>query len=250
MIKSILRIKILFIIVVLFTNAPAQNLDLNKFEESTFANFSIVTGQLLGSGFYHSAGVHGFGGVDFGVKMMIGLIPGENQTGPLRNGSVVTIPVLQANIGLTDKFDIGGRFFSFEFGDAVKESVNLYSGLVKYNALSGLTFPDITFYSGYTRLTGASDFSLSTISFGGIVGKSLPLLTVYAGANYNMISMDVDLDPDTDLYPTGLSKKVNESVSHLTFGISLGLAPFTKINAEYNIGKIKSISLGIVLSIF
>ena len=243
-------ISVFFFVFIQTDKAFAQDLDLNSYTHTTFNNFSKINGQILTTGFYHSASVHRLGGIDLGLKMMIGYIPDENRFGPLNDNTTITVPAFQANVGLIKGFEAGVRYFSFSYGDENKEKVNLYSGMLKYNVLSGLAFPDITLFSAYTRLTGISDFTINAISLGGIIGKSLPLLTVYAGGNYSSVTMDIDIMPDSGLYPSGLSSSIRENITHFTLGIALGLAPFTKLNLEYNIGEIQSGSLGIVLSIF
>lgn len=249
-VNIIFYISLFSFVFIMTDKAFTQDLDLNSYEQTTFNNLSKINGQILTTGFYHSASVHRLGGVDLGLKMMIGYIPDENRLGPLNDNTTITVPALHANIGLIKGFEIGARYFSFSYGDENKENVNLYSGILKYNVLSGLAFPDITLISAYTRLTGMSDFTIEAVSLGGIIGKSLPLLTVYAGGNYSTVLMDIDIMPDSALYPSGLSSSIREYITHFTAGISLGLAPFTKLNLEYNIGEIQSASLGIVLSIF
>ena len=231
-------------------SAAAQDLDLNKYDKSTFSNLTAVTGQILGSGLYHTASVHRFGGIDVGLKIMIGFIPDENRSGPLEDSNIVPMRAFQASVGLFKHLEIGGRVLSFRFGDDHEENVNLASGMIKYNLLSGLAFPDVTVYSAYSRLTGITDFSLNAVTIGGIVGKSIPVLTMYVGVNYNRVTMDIDLDPDPKRYVDGFKGSITENVTHFSFGVSLGLAPFTKINAEYNIGMAHSLSFGILFSIF
>jgi hypothetical protein len=230
--------------------SPAQDLDLHLFPSSTYADFSRLTGQLVGSGFYHTAGIHSFPGVDFGVKAMFGFIPKENRTGPLKGANIMRIPMLQADVGLIHGFEIGGRLFKFKFGEKNAEDVMIASGLLKYNILKGLVFPDITVYSAYSRLTGINDFSLNICTIGGMIGKSLPLISVYAGGNYNFSRLDVRLVPKSGLYPAGYKKVISQNVAHYTTGVSLGLTPFTKVNAEFNMGTMKTITVGIILSIF
>ena len=231
-------------------NAAGQDLDLHNYSASTYNNFARLSGQLIGSGLYHTAGIHKFGGVDFGVKTMLGFIPKENRIGPLTGADIVPIPILQANIGLVKGFEAGGRFFKFKFGDRNAEEVTIASGVIKYNALKGLVFPDITFYSAYSRLTGVTDFSLNIYTIGGMLGKSLPLLTLYAGGNYNISRLNVKLSPIPRNYPDGYKRIISQNVFHYSVGMSLGLTPFTKVNAEFNVGKVKTITVGIILSIF
>lgn len=247
--RKIYAIFILITFIFLSSGAEAQDLDLNNYNSSTFSNFTKAAGQILGSGFYHTAEIHKFGGVDLGLKLMLGYISGKNQFGPLENTKAVLIPAFQANVGLLNRFEIGGRLFSFRLGDKNKEEVSLASGLVKFSVLHGIGLPDITLFSAYSRITGATDFSLDAVTIGGIIGKSIPVVTVYAGANYNIIKMDVNLAADAR-YPDGLTESYKENVPHFSFGMSLGLAPFTKMNIEYNIGEFQTATFGIVLSIF
>jgi len=64
-----------------------------------------------------------------------------------------------------------------------------------------------------------------------------------------MIKMDIDFAPNAR-YPSGLKKSYKENVPHFSFGVSLGLAPFTKMNIEYNIGEFQTATFGVMLSIF
>jgi len=247
--RKICRIFLLITFVFLSSESAAQDLDLNNYDASTFSNLTKATGQILGSGFYHTAAIHRFGGVDLGLKLMLGYIPEKNQLGPLEGTKAVLIPAFQANVGLFNRFEVGGRLFSFRLGDKNKEEVGLASALVKFSLLRGIGLPDITLFSAYSRITGITDFSLNAITVGCMVGKSIPVVTVYAGANYNMIKMDIDFAPNAR-YPSGLKKSYKENVPHFSFGVSLGLAPFTKMNIEYNIGEFQTATFGVMLSIF
>jgi len=242
---------ILFILLVFKVNLiHSQDLNLNKYQEKSFNQFALITNQIFTSGFYHSAKAHEFGGADVGLKMIYGIIPNGKKSESFKNENLISIPSLQANIGLLKGLEIGGRYVSFDYGSENKEKVNLYSGIIKYNLINGLLFPDITIYSTYTRLNGVTVFKFDAISFGAIIGKSIPLISVYVGGNYSSSSMDIHLEPDRDLYPLGLNKSVRNTITHYALGLSVGLAPFTKLNLEYNKGEIQILSLGIILSIF
>lgn len=228
-------------------NTAAQDLNLNSYARSTFEDFVETTGQILGSGIYHGGGIHGFGGFDFGIKTMVGFIPGEmRDNGPFSKTSRVPIPVFQANIGLFNSIEAGGRLFQFDFGESNKEEVKLVSGIVKLKIMGGPGLPKATVYSSYSRISGIADFSFNTITIGGIIGYEIPVISVYAGGNYNLASMKVSLQEDNGFYPAGLNETIRKRIPHFTLGISLGLAPFTKINAEYNQGKIKTVTIGFI----
>jgi len=238
------------ILLICSSGAGAQDLNLNGYDSSTFSNLAVITGRLLGSGFCHTAGIHRFGGFDIGVKTMVGFVPDDMQAGPLSGAAVVPIPALQVNVGLFNTIEAGGRLFSFNYGKKNREQVNLSSGIVKFNVLSGLGLPDVTLYSAYSRLSGITDFSLQTITAGGTAGFGIPLIYVYAGAQVNFVTMDVNLAADNRLYPAGFSEKYKAEVNHFTAGLSLGLAPFTQVNAEYNYGEFSTVTLGLIFSVF
>jgi len=227
-----------------------QNLNLNDYNTDTFTKLTTVTGQILGSGYYHTGAIHRFGGFDVSIKSMIGIISDEYKNGPLDDTELIPLPAIQANVGLFDRFEIGGRLFSFKFGDKNKENINLTSGILKYKLLSGIGLPDIMSYAAFSRISGITDFSLKTVTLGAVIGYGVPFISVYAGVNYNIILMDVNLAPDNNLYPTGFNEEYTEKVGHFTAGTSLSIAPFTKINAEINIGKIKTATAGLVFSLF
>ncbi|MFC1561428.1 DUF6588 family protein [candidate division KSB1 bacterium] len=227
----------------------AQDLDLNKYESEAFSNLAVVTGRVLGSGFYHTGAIHEFGGFDVGVKAMIAYIADDYKIGPMSDTKMVSMPVFQANVGLFDKFEIGGRFFSFKYGNSSKEEVTLSSGVVKYNLLSGLGLPDITVISAFSRISGVTDFSLKTYSFGGVIGYGVPIVTFYAGGTYNIVKMDVELESG-GLYPSRFSQSYTKYVNHWTAGLSLGVAPFAKLNAEFNLGEVNGVTAGLIFSVY
>jgi len=250
-----LRKRLVFIIAFLYCLTSArycssQDLNLNKYLSSTFSNIAILTGQVLGSGLYHSSKIHRFGGFDIGIKTMVGILPGEKQINAFDKTRRMLIPAFQANVGLFDRFEIGGRLFAFKFGEKNKEEVNLTSVIVKYNVFSGFGKPNIALFSSFSKISGISDFSLNAVTIGGVIGYNIPLISVYAGGNFNLIALKVSLDADNDLYPTGFFKNYYENVWHVTTGISLSIAPFTRINAEYNIGTINTVTLGLIFSVF
>ena len=238
------------LVFILFQIAPAQDLNLNNYDSETFINLSRAMGHLLSSGLYHSASVHRFGGVDLGMKAMFGFIPDDNQTGPLGGVRTIFMPAFQANIGILGRFDVGGRVFNFDFGDDNKEKVRLTSGIIKFRLISGLLTPDITIFSSYSKISGISDISLKCFSIGGIIGQNLPVVSFYAGFNYNFTTMDVNLEPDLN-YPVGFSKSYSVKEPQLTIGFAFGLVPFTKINLEYAMDEFnQSATFGVMVSIF
>ncbi len=231
-------------------NTYAQNLNLNEFQSTTFSDLAKVSGQVLGSGLFHRGGVHKFGSFDIGIKGMIGYIPGDLKAGALGSTKTLAIPTFQANVCIINNIEIGGRLFSFKYGNANKQDVNLASGIIKFKIIGGLGMPKISAFTAFSRLSGIEDFSLKTYTFGGIIGYSIPVISVYAGSSYNIVIMNVDLEPDYGFYPSGFSAKYTERVNHFTAGISLSIAPFTKVNVEYNIGEIQTVTAGLIFTLF
>lgn len=244
---------ILVIVLCFSLQTDAQDLNLNKYSSETFDELAEITGQVLGSGLYHTGSVHKFGGFDVGVKTMIGFLTDSEKVGPFYDTNIVPLPAIQANIGLFDHFEVGGRLVSYRFGTSSKEEINLVSGIVKYKVLGGIGLPDIASYAAWSRLSGITDFSLNTVTLGAVISYGIPFISAYAGANYNVSRLEVDLEPDnqyTQFYPNGFSEDYRKNMAHLTVGANMAIAPFTRLNAEYNIGKINTVTVGIVLSLF
>ncbi len=228
----------------------AQDLNLNKFQSSTFEGLAKITGQTLGAGIFHNAGTHGIGGFDAGVKIIGSIVPSGDKKGSLNDTRVVHLPVLQANIGLPGKFEIGARYFKYNFGTDNKEEVSLTSGILKYNILEGLAFPAISIFTSFSRMEGINDFTVNNFSIGALIGKGLPILNVYGGAYFNHSIVDIDLGPDSGLYPTGYSNKIKVNSGVLVGGLAVSVAPFTRLNAEYVLGEIQTFTLGLIFSLF
>jgi len=244
------RIILTMLIIVLPYGVYGQDLNLNKFQSSTFDGLAKITGQTMGAGIFHNAGTHDVGGFDAGAKIMVSIVPSGEKTGSLNDTRIVHLPVLQGNIGLPGDFEIGARYFKYNFGTDSKEEVSFTSGVLKYNILDGLTFPSISVFTSFSRLSGINDFSMNNFSFGAIIGKGLPIVNVYGGAYFNYSVMNIEISPTPGLYPTGYSDKIKVKSGVLVGGLAVNLAPFTRLNAEYVLGEIQTFTLGLVFSLF
>ncbi len=95
----------IFLIGILYApKSFAQDIDLNRYDSSTFSTFAGIAGQILGSGFYHTSSIHN-GGLDIGVKTMVGIIPDDKKSGPFNDTRYMPLPVIQANVGILNKIE-------------------------------------------------------------------------------------------------------------------------------------------------
>ncbi len=244
--RVILVLLVVLVPAVLF----AQDLDLNKYSKNSFNDLTNVLGRVLGTGLIHSGGVHGPGGFDVGIKAGGAVVPGDMKNNTLDDVNVILVPSIQATLGLPGKIEVSAKYFSYEFGEDPKETVSITTGIIKYNLVEGLVYPNLSIFTSYTRMSGISDFKVNNITLGAVAGKGLPLVSFYGGAYYNYTILSVDLPPDQNLYPGGFSEKIQENNVVIMAGFSVSLAPFSKINLEYNAGNISTVNLGLIFSIF
>ena len=221
---------------------------MNNYSSETFPVFTKALGTLLGTGLFHTGSVHASGGFDAGIKSNMIFISEENRTGPLSSIKFIPLPLFQANFGVLDNLELGGRYMNVEFGDDEPTTVSMYSGIVKYGVFQTFGLPKISLSGAYSTITGIDDFSFSALSFSGIVSKGFLLIDFYGGVSYNIYKMEAEF-ASGGLYDQDFSKSYKETDSRYTLGINLGLIPFTKVNLEYSSGFFRSITVGVLLSI-
>jgi len=246
--KFLIAVTFLVIIFLFCSISGAQNVDLNNYSSETFSNLTKALGTLLGNGLFHTAAVHTVGGFDVGVKSNMVLIAEKYRSGPLKDVKFIPLPLFQANFGLLENIEIGGRYMNIEFGDDIAKNISIYTGILKYGVFQTFGLPRIALSGAYSKIDGIDDFSFSTLTFSGVVSKGFLLVDFYGGVGYNIYILDAQFEQG-GIYSSNFSKSYKESDLRYTLGVNLGLIPFTKVNIEYSSGYFKSITVGVLLSI-
>ncbi|MCK9583245.1 MAG: hypothetical protein M0Q46_06515 [Endomicrobiales bacterium] len=187
-------------------------------------NFAKDFGVLLGGGSYHQAKVLGFPGLDIGIHVPIIKTSDENTIVKASNVDNMFLPILQAEIGLPAKFDLIGRFVSYE-------NSTLIGGGVRYGIIKSAlpVVPNVSVQAIYTQFeasVGVNKFKADDIGVNALASFDLPVITPYVGLGYNSINVI----PDSSI--TNLTSKVN--IVRIEGGINLALLPATYLQLGAN----------------
>lgn len=212
---------------------------------------------LVGSGAVNTASLHHVGGFDIGARAVIGDIPEEfkdiagdvpNVTNPLSGANTIPFPFLHASVGLPGNLELMGKFFTVSIADKPNSNVTLIGGAVKYGLLRGtMATPAVTLLGGYQTLLVPDEYAfgnVSTFSLKGYISKGFVIATVYAGGGIERTSLKLDIPDFPDL-----NKDYNVTYPSGTVGLAITPFPLVKVNADYNFGEVKNISVGVGVSI-
>lgn len=228
--------------------------DFDKQIESIVKLFS----SLVGSGFVNTAALHNIGGLDVGVRAVITAIPDEfkdivpdnvpNVKDPLSGTDTVPFPFLHASLGLPGNLEITGKFFTVSVADKPNSNVTLLGGALKYGLLRGNAgLPAITLLGGYQTVLVPDDYAfgnVSTFSLKGYISKGFVIATLYGGGGIDRTHLKLDIPGFPDL-----NKDYEVTYPTFTVGATITPFPFVKVNADYNHGELKNITVGAAISI-
>jgi hypothetical protein len=214
---------------------------------------------LVGSGFVNTASLHKIGGLDVGARGVITAIPDEFKsivpddikrkygvTDPLSGTKTVPIPFLHASLGLPGNLEIMGKFISFKVADKPDGNITLLGGAVKYGLLRGNAgLPAITLLGGYQTVIVPQDYAfgnVSTFSLKGYISKSFLIATLYGGGGIDRTNLKIDI-------PGLITRDYEVTYPSFTVGATITPFPLVKVNADYNHGEVKNITVGVGVSI-
>ena len=193
---------------------------------------------LLNQGLYHNASSHGFPGFDFGVKAMFLQIPDDKQLGVLATAEVSTLalPVIQGSVGLMHGFQVTGRFFTADLGEAGKMTVVGAGARFELNEIVDipLVAPRVAVQYFYNHLTLGDVLSSGTSSFDLMVSKKLFIIEPYAGLGYSKTTMGFDYSYDAGVVPVDVKKDIDTNSTRMVLGFNWIPIPLLRINAEYS----------------
>ena len=216
-----------------------------------------------GGGLYHSADIHGLGGFDVGLRLVTMMIQDDEKPplpfpqdpslngGIFRDQSLMSLPVLQASLGLPGSLEATGRFFTYPMGEGEKQGNITLIGLgVKYGLIQNIALPRVAVVAAYHYLTVPEEFdfgNVSSISGALVVSKGfLNLFEAYGaiGIDYNKFEVDLQL-PD----PIGrVTKTYSNSNTRYNVGLKISPLPLFYIHADYDFGKVQGFNIGAGLS--
>jgi hypothetical protein len=227
--------------------------DFDKQIESIVKLFSA----LVGSGFVNTASLHNVAGLDVGVRGVITAIPDEFKDivpdqdfptvrDPLSGTDTVPFPFLHASLGLPANLELTGKFFTVEVADNPKGNVTLIGGAVKYGVLRGnAAIPAITVLGGYQTLLVPDQYAfgnVSTFSLKGYISKGFVIATIYGGGGIDRTHLKIDI-------PGFVTKDYDVTYPSGVVGLTITPFPLVKVNADYNFGELKALTVGVGVSI-
>ncbi len=226
--------------------------DFDKQIESIVKLFS----SLVGSGFVNTASLHNIGGLDIGLRAVITAIPDEfkdivpdnvpNVKDPLTGTNTVPFPFLHASLGLPGNLEITGKFFTVSVADRPDGNVTLLGGGLKYGLLRGnAALPAITLLGGYQTVIVPDEYAfgnVSTFSLKGYISKGFLIATLYGGGGIDRTNLKIDI-------PGLITRDYEVTYPSFTVGATITPFPLVKVNADYNHGELKNITVGVGISI-
>ena len=246
--------------------------------ENYMQPFATGLGTAINTGLYHTAKIHGIPGFDIGVRAIFIPIPDDAGTyfakltgkdsvevntvfGPKESLSgfpagldigFIPFAVLHLSFGLPRGTEVNLRYLpSFETNDDIPKIELLGFGLShSLNQYFPLPIPLLPQLSvGYMYQTfKVEDLIESTHqAFNIRLSKSVPMLTVHVGAQFESSDMDLTfktggIGEDITLELTG------ENEIRYTGGFRFTLFPFIGINADYSVGEYSAINVGLNFS--
>jgi hypothetical protein len=274
--------KALFILIAVFflggsVAGFAQDLDLVKLVtpqdlEPTHAqqNLDEVIDPLLdlfgfytGGGLYHTADIHGIGGFDIGVRLVTMMVKDDQKpnlpwplyyqapdNGVFSDVSLMSLPLLQASIGLPGNLEATGRIFTYPLGEGEKEGNITLIGLgLKYGLIQNMLLPRVAITATYHYLNVPDDFDFGKVSsFSGalLASKDFVFIEIYGGIgiDYNKLEVDFQLpDPIGDV-----TKEYTKQNMRYNLGLKLKPFPLLFIHADYNFGDVQGFNAGLGVS--
>ena len=245
--------------------------------ESYMQPFATALGTAINTGLYHTAKIHGLPGFDFGIRAMFIPIPDEALTyraptiidsvdastvfGPATAVSVyppgldiggVPFAVFHFSVGLPMGTELNLRYLpSFETNDDIPKIELLGFGLShsidQYFPLPIPLLPQLSAGFMYQTFKVEDLIESTHTAFSLRLSKSVPLLTVYVGAQFESSKMDLTFQAEGIGLPK-TEELEGENDIRFTGGFRFTIFPFIGINADYSAGKYNAVNIGLNFS--
>lgn len=250
--------------------------------ENYMQPFATAFGTAINTGLYHTAKIHGLPGFDFGIKAMFIPIPNsaltyraDNFLTPAAGDSVyastvfgpddplsiyppgidigfVPFLVFHFSVGLPMGTEFNFRYLpSFETNDNFPKSELLGFGLShsldQYFPLPIPLLPQLSAGFMYQTFKVEDLIETTHTAFSLRLSKSVPMLTVYVGTQFESSKMDITFID----FLSGTEKFLEfegENNIRYTGGFRFTIFPLLGINGEYSIGEYSAINVGLNFS--
>ena len=237
--------------------------------------FATALGTAINSGLYHTAKIHRIPGFDFGLRAMVVSIPTEGLTYTSTLGSEsssVFGDKVSATTGLPGGLDISNVFFavpqvtiglfmgteinirylpeieiSNDIGTIDLTGFGISHSLDQYMPVPLPLLPQLSV--GYMRQEfNVGDILSSThTAFNIRLSKSVPLLTVYLGAQIESTDMDLTYTVAGTTTEVNVSLEGDNSFRY-TGGLRVTVFPLIGINVDYSAGEYNVVNVGLTFS--
>jgi len=247
--------------------------------ENYMQPFATAFGTAINSGLYHTAKIHGLPGFDFGIRAMFVPIPEDAETyfaklsatdsievstvfGPKESESrfppgldIGGLPfaVFHFSVGLPMGTELNLRYLpSFETNDDIPKIELLGFGLShsidQYFPLPIPLLPQLSAGFMYQTFKVEDLIESTHTAFSLRLSKSVPLLTVYLGAQFESSKMDLTFQAEGIGDP--ITKELEgENDIRYTGGFRFTIFPLLGINADYSlVGEYSAINIGLNFS--
>lgn len=245
--------------------------------ENYMQPFATALGTAINTGLYHTAKIHGLPGFDFGIRAMLIPIPGDAETyfaisgkdsvevstvfGPdkVQSGfpaglsiSGVPFAVFHFSVGLPMGTELNLRYLpSFETDKDIPKIELLGFGLShsidQYFPLPIPLLPQLSVGFMYQTFKVEDLIESTHTAFSLRLSKSVPMLTVYVGAQFESSNMDLTFQAEGIGDPIELQLE-GENDIRFTGGFRFTIFPLLGINADYSVGEYPAINVGLNFS--
>lgn len=243
--------------------------------------FATAFGTAINTGLYHTAKIHGIPGFDIGIRAIFIPIPDEALTykapyllstktdsldastvfGP--DSSIDVYPpgldigglpfgVLHLSVGLPMGTELNLRYLpSFEINDDIPKIELLGFGLShsidQYFPVPIPLLPQLSAGFMYQTFKVEDLIESTHTAFNLRLSKSVPMLTVYLGAQFESSDMDITYK---DFVSGGVKTLELEGENDIRFtgGFRFTIFPLLGINADYSTGKYSAFNIGLNFS--
>ena len=250
--------------------------------ENYMQPFATALGTAVNTGLYHTAKIHGLPGFDIGIRAIFIPIPDEALT---YSAPIISVPASSGSVMASTVFgpdssqnvyppglDIGGVPFAvihFSVGLPMGTEVNLRylpaieinDDIPKFELIGfGLShsldqyfpapiplLPQLSAGFMYQTFKVEDLIESTHLAYNLRLSKSVPMLTVYLGAQLETSDMDITFK----LGGLGEEKTVNldgENDFRFTGGFRFTIFPLVGINADFSTGKYSAINFGLNFS--
>lgn len=240
--------------------------------------FATALGTAVNTGLYHTAKIHGLPGFDIGIRAIFIPIPDDAEKynakltdtdsvevstvfGPDSSLSgfppgldigVVPFAVFHFSVGLPLGTEINLRYLpAIETNDDIPKiellGYGLSHSLDQYFPVPIPLLPQLSAGFMYQKFKVEDLIESTHLAYNIRLSKSVPMLTVYVGAQFETSDMDIKFK----LGGLGEEKTVSldgENDIRFTGGFRFTIFPFVGINADFSTGKYSAINIGLNFS--